>query len=166
MAELVLITGGNLGDVETTLKKCNSLIESRIGDVIVSSELKATPAWGFESEDEFLNQVLVINTLHSPESVLEILQAIERELGRDKNTTQVSELGVKRNYLSRVIDIDILFYDELILDTPTLKIPHVMMQERDFVLNPLSEVCADKVHPVYKKTISELRDELLKRNLD
>lgn len=163
MAKVVLITGGNLGDVEQTLKLCNELIGKRVGRIIQLSSVVRTKAWGFESEDDFLNQVVVLETTLLPEEVLSETQQIEKLLGRknkDENSEQ-SELNTHREYHSREIDIDILFYDDIIINSSRLKIPHVLMHQRAFVLEPLCELMPDFVHPQYNKTMNELRLELI-----
>lgn len=164
MARVVVLTGGNLGDVRLRLEECNSLIGSRVGHIVESSSVQKTKAWGFESEDDFLNQALSIDTELEPEQVMEVTQQIERELGRKGKgeSSEQSEVGKTRVYTSREIDIDILFYDDKIINLPRLKIPHALMHQRDFVLKPLCEFMPEFVHPVLGKSVRQLRDELLR----
>ncbi|MBP3355830.1 MAG: 2-amino-4-hydroxy-6-hydroxymethyldihydropteridine diphosphokinase [Rikenellaceae bacterium] len=160
MARVVLVTGGNLGDMRPRLQTAQKLINDRIGAVMRCSHRYTSDAWGFDSADEFTNQVLVVDTDLAPEAVLFEVQKIERELGRDRRAEQAAKEASGARYCSRVIDIDILFYDNLVIDTPDLVIPHPLMQERDFVLRPLYELMKEFRHPVLGKTIGELRAEL------
>lgn len=141
--------GTNLGDKELNLRVAVQKIEERIGKVISLSAFYATAPWGFSSDNAFLNAAVCIETTLSPLEVLFESQSIEREMGR----THKSVNGV---YSDRVIDVDLLLYDDLILDTPTLKLPHPLMQERAFVMEPLAEIAPDVMHPVLNKTMQEL----------
>ena len=124
--------GSNLGDREETIRRAIELIGERVGKVTRQSSLIETEPWGFESENRFLNGVILCETEKTPREVLKETQRIERELGRKKKT--------KTGYHDRPIDIDILLYDDLQVDEPDLKIPHPLMHERDFVMMPLKEV--------------------------
>lgn len=141
--------GTNLGDKEQNLRLAVQNIEERIGKVISLSAFYATAPWGFTSENTFLNAALCVETQLSPLEILKITQEIEREMGR-------THKSINGAYSDRVIDIDLLLYDDLVLDTPELKLPHPLMQERDFVMRPLAEIAPEVVHPVFKKTIREL----------
>ena len=118
-------------------------------------------AWGFETELPFSNQILVIDTELSPDELLSTVQQIEAELGRDRAKEAEVKAATGAAYCSREIDIDILFYDNLILESPALTIPHPLLHKRDFVLAPLCEIMRDYSHPVLGKTIGTLREELL-----
>lgn len=124
--------GSNLGDREDCIRKAVRLIGERVGEVIRQSSLIETEPWGFESDNKFLNAVILVETPLSPRELLKVTQKIERDLGRRKKTS--------RHYTDRPIDIDILLYDDLTVDEPDLKIPHPLMQERDFVMIPLKEI--------------------------
>ena len=124
--------GSNLGDRQAHLTQAISLIAERVGAVIRQSSLIETEPWGFESENKFLNGVILCETTLTPRQLLRATQKIERELGRKKH--------VPRLYQDRPIDIDILLYDDLVVDEPDLKIPHPLMQKRDFVMIPLKEI--------------------------
>lgn len=146
--------GTNLGDKEENLRTAVQKIEERIGKVISLSALYATAPWGFASDNTFLNAALCVETSLSPFEVLQITQGIECEMGR-------THKSVNGTYSDRVIDIDLLLYfasdgTPVLLDTPELKLPHPLMQERRFVMEPLAEIASDVVHPVFKKTIREL----------
>lgn len=124
--------GSNLGDREETIRRAIELIGKRVGKVTRQSSLIETEPWGFESENRFLNGVILCETEKTPREVLKETQRIERVLGRKTKT--------KTGYHDRPIDIDILLYDDLQVDEPDLKIPHPLMHERDFVMMPLKEV--------------------------
>ena len=141
--------GTNLGDKEHNLRLAVRKIEERVGKVVSLSAFYATAPWGFSSEHTFLNAAACVETLLPPLSVLHLTQEIEREIGR----THKSVGGV---YSDRVIDIDLLLYGDLVLDTPELKLPHPLMHERRFVVEPLAEIAPDLVHPILKKKMREL----------
>lgn len=143
---LILLLGANLGDRVDTLRKAVSLIDERIGSVAQQSGLYQTAAWGVTEQPDFLNQVIRIDTDLTPESVLEQTQRIEQELGRIR----------REKWGARAIDIDILYYDQRIIHTETLTIPHPYLHHRRFTLVPLAEVAPDFVHPVLQKTTLEL----------
>ena len=129
--------GTNLGDKETNLRMAVKEIGKRVGEVTSLSAFHASEPWGFESENSFLNAVCCVSTELTPIDVLHITQEIERELGRIKKSVN----GI---YSDRMIDIDILLYDDLHIQTPELTIPHPLMRERDFVIIPLREIAPDK----------------------
>lgn len=128
--------GTNLGDKEGNLKRAVELIRERIGEVSALSALHASEPWGFESPNAFLNAVCRVETDLPPLALLDATQAIERLMGRTKKSVG----GV---YHDRIIDIDILMYDDLRLETSRLTLPHPLMQERDFVMVPLKEVLGE-----------------------
>ena len=133
MHTVYLSLGTNLGDKEANLTLAIKEIERRIGTIGAQSAFISTEPWGFVSENSFLNAAVRVVTALSPEELLQETQQIERFMGR----TQKSNGG---QYHDRVIDIDILLYDDLSLSTPTLTIPRPLMNERDFVLIPLKEI--------------------------
>ena len=150
--------GTNLGDKENNLRLAVQNIEVRIGKVISLSAFYATAPWGFSSENGFLNAAVCVETSLTPLEILSITQAIEHEMGR----THKSVNGV---YSDRLIDIDMLLYGNIVLETPTLKLPHPLMQERDFVMKPLAEIAPDLMHPVLKETMHELESRLQAHNV-
>ena len=129
--------GSNLGDREANIRKAIALIGENIGLVIRQSSLIETEPWGFESANKFLNGVILVETSLTPRQLLKATQKIERQLGRRKIVN--CKLS-NRKYTDRPIDIDILLYDNLTIDEPDLKIPHPLMQQRDFVMIPLREI--------------------------
>ena len=124
----------NLGDKEGNILRAYALREQRIGHIVRKSSLHRTAPWGFESSNDFLNSVIAIETSLTPHELLTETQRIEKEIGRTKKTS------ADGTYQDRLIDIDILIYNDLIIDEPDLQIPHPLMNQRDFVLNPLKEI--------------------------
>ena len=137
--QVYLGLGANLGDREALIAQAIELIGKRVGKVIRQSSLIETEPWGFESENKFLNGVILCETTLTPRRLLKTTQSIERTLGRKKKSTD-SRLLSPVSYTDRPIDIDILLYDDLTVDEPDLKIPHPLMHERDFVMIPLKEL--------------------------
>ena len=131
--------GSNLGDRNANLEQSIALIHERVGEVIRRSSFIETEPWGFESENKFLNGVILCETQLTPRQLLKVTLKIERQLGRRKNSTD-SRLLTPVSYSDRSIDIDILLYDDLTIDEPDLKIPHPLMEQRDFVMIPLREI--------------------------
>ena len=125
--------GANLGDRETNIKLANKQISELIGPVVRQSALLETVPWGFNSTNTFINAAVCSQTSLSPREVLKATQDIERALGRTQKSTD-------GQYHDRPIDIDILLYDDLHMNEPDLVIPHPHMNERQFVLQPLSEI--------------------------
>ena len=139
--------GSNLGNREENCEKSIQLIEEDSGiKVTKRSSMSETEPWGIKDQPKFINMAVEIVTDLKPEALLSLLKKIETESGRTTG----------KQWGPRVIDLDILFYDDLVLKTPGLEIPHPEICKRDFVLIPLKEIAPDKVHPVLKKTIKEL----------
>lgn len=152
MATVYLGLGTNLGDKEANLRTAIYKLQERIGKQVSLSSFYETAPWGFESNHSFLNAAIGLETSLSPIEILHITQEIEKELGRTKKS-------VNGSYSDRLIDIDILLYDTLVLQTPELTIPHPLMTERDFVMKPLIEIAGNVIHPIRQKTLSELYQE-------
>lgn len=128
-----LALGSNIGDRRNALSEAIRLIDERVGCVDKVSSFMETEPWGFKSEFKFLNAVLSVQSMLSPIEILHITQNIEKEMGREKKSLG----GI---YHDRIIDIDLLMYDSLQLDTPELTLPHPHMKEREFVMIPLMEI--------------------------
>ncbi len=139
--------GTNLGNRESNLAEAVKQIGEFAGTVTGFSSVYETEPWGFEASDEFLNMVLKAETSLAPLALLKRILMIESDMGRVRG---------EERYSSRLIDIDILLYDDLIIDEETLKIPHPLLHKRRFVLVPLCEIAAEKIHPVLKKSFAEL----------
>lgn len=128
-----LSLGSNLGEKEVVLRNAISSIKEKVGDVLRQSSFYQTEPWGFDSTNQFLNACICVSTNLTPTQLLETTQGVEKALGRDKKS-------IDGHYSDRVIDIDILLYDDLQLQTPELTIPHPLMKQRDFVMVPLKEI--------------------------
>lgn len=150
MRNIYLLLGSNLGDRHSYLREGALLIEREIGPIEKSSSIYQTASWGNTGLPEFLNQALQVSTSLSPRDLLFTVNAIEKSLGRER----VQKWG------SRTLDIDILLYENEIINEPDLVIPHPLMQERRFALAPLCEIAPDMVHPLIGKKIKELLSEL------
>ena len=151
MAQVFLLLGSNLGDRYKILSNAKNSISARIGIIKVESSIYESDPWGFEHENAFLNQVIIVKTELSPELVLKLSLGIESELGRVRCNDD--------EYRGRLIDIDILFYDDRIVYDEHLKIPHPLLHERRFTLQPLVEIAPDVIHPVLQKTMKQLLDD-------
>ena len=147
--KIVIAFGSNLGDREEYILAAYRLLEEELGVLIKKSSFIETSPWGFESENSFINSVAVFETKKTPFEALEICNKIEKELGRQRNP-------LHKGYQNRTIDIDILFYEDIVINTPNLKIPHPLIQERDFVLTPLKEILPNLIHPILKKEIRDI----------
>jgi 2-amino-4-hydroxy-6-hydroxymethyldihydropteridine diphosphokinase len=147
MKKVFLALGSNLGDREDNLHQAEIRITESVGPVIKTSSIYETEPWGFESDDKFLNMVMCVETDLSPSGLLGRILMIESQLGRVRSET---------HYASRNIDIDILFYENEVLNEEALKIPHPLMHERRFVMIPMAEIAPDLIHPVLKKSIKSL----------
>ena len=159
MAKAIIITGGNVGDVKDTLRRAQQEINRQLGIILRCSHSYESKAWGFTSSENFYNQAIILDTDYSPEELLEKVLEIEVLLGRDREEEARIKAMTGERFAPRKIDIDILFYDDLVIDTPTLTIPHPLIQDRDFVLRPLNEIMPEKIHPVLRKTIHTLFEE-------
>jgi 2-amino-4-hydroxy-6-hydroxymethyldihydropteridine diphosphokinase len=147
MNAVFLALGTNLGNRSKNLIDAIAGIKEQIGKVLEISSVYETEPWGFKSESQFLNSVVKVETTLNPEAVLEAILKIELYLGRARGGNQ---------YSSRIIDIDILFYEDQVIDTGDLKVPHPKLQIRKFVLIPLCEIEPGMVHPVFKITLASL----------
>lgn len=152
MAIAYLGLGTNIGNKRRNMITAAALLAERVGDVLALSGFYETEPWGFESENIFLNAAVKLKTSFPPLELLQITQQIEKELGRAEKSNGV--------YHDRIIDIDILLYDDEVLQIPGLTLPHPLMHERKFVMDPLSEIAPFVVHPVLKERIIDLKERL------
>ncbi len=139
-------TGTNIGDRLQNLRQVNQEIKRQVGKIISQSQVYTTEAWGIKDQDQFFNQVLKVRTPFTADELLKKVLDIELQMGRRR----VQKWG------PRLIDIDILYFDKLIISKPHLKIPHPYLTERNFVLVPLAEIAPDYKHPQLQKTNKEL----------
>lgn len=145
-----LVFGANKGDTLNNLRIALRETEEKAGEIIAKSDVFVTAAWGNTNQPDFINQVICLQTILSAKELLNQLLSIEKKLGRVRDSEKWQE---------RTMDIDILFYNNEIIDTPDLKIPHPFIWERKFVLIPLAQIAPDLIHPVLKKTIATLLAE-------
>ena len=147
--------GSNLGDKEANLRRALELLIERGVEIVKTSTFISTEPYGVTDQPTFLNGVCEVRTSLEPLALLHILLAIEQEMGRVR----------LRHWGERNIDLDLLLYEDVVMDTPELKLPHPDMQNRDFVLLPLDEIAPEIIHPTLQKTIHELVSCLSAREL-
>ena len=181
MGRVALLIGGNQGDRQSLMAQATEQIRQRIGSVVALSRIYETEPWGFfdQPTPNFMNQALLVLTSLSPHEVLREALAIEALLGRVRPSSPSSLQGTppvpgeqterlggglkepsRRTYHSRPMDIDIIFYDDLVIDNPDLTIPHPRMHLRRFVLEPLAEIMPLFEHPLLHKTMKQLLNEI------
>ncbi|UYQ91041.1 2-amino-4-hydroxy-6-hydroxymethyldihydropteridine diphosphokinase [Chitinophaga horti] len=146
MNTAILLIGGNLGNRSQNLRKAVDLLDSTAGKVVRASSLYATAPWGGVKQPNYLNQALELQTPLTATALLELMMDIERQIGRVR----------REKWGSRVIDIDMIFFNNDVIDLPQLKVPHPQMANRRFVLTPLCEMMPAFVHPVLQQPLSYL----------
>jgi 2-amino-4-hydroxy-6-hydroxymethyldihydropteridine diphosphokinase len=151
MIDVFLLLGSNLGDRKLLLLEAIKRIETGVGPVLQASSVYETQSWGKTDAPDYLNQVLLLRTEMTARQVLEKILAIELSMGRRR----------EEKWGSRTIDIDILFYGDAVIDEPDLKVPHPEMHKRRFTLAPLAELAPEFEHPLIKKNILQLKNELI-----
>lgn len=148
MAEVYLLLGSNIGNRELILHSAIDEIDSELGKVGDVSSYYETASWGYKDDHMYLNLVVKITTTMTPKSLLRIIHQIEKKFGRIRSKSD--------QYEARTLDIDILFYNDLILQQPALSIPHSHLHERKFTLIPLAEIAPSFIHPLLEKSVSQL----------
>ena len=164
MQRVYLLLGGNLGNRSENLKTAREQVTRLIGDIETASSIYETEPWGFSHHIPFYNQAVVSVTSLEPEKVLQVLRKIEEGLGRKEGNPgrKKGDPGRKKEkgqYSARTIDIDILFYEDRVINKKELVIPHPRLHERRFALAPLVEIAPRLVHPVLGKTIDALYEQ-------
>lgn len=149
MNNLFIITGGNLGDKKKNLEYAAKQVESKVGHIVQQSSIYESESWGITDQPTFYNQVLAVQTTLFPEEIMQLLLKIEEEMGRKRTIKNAS----------RIIDIDILFFNNEVLQSKNVEIPHKEIPNRRFVLAPLNEIAPGHIHPVLNKSIHELLAE-------
>ena len=153
MATVFLSLGSNLGDRLGYVQQAASIIGTTNNiSIVTSSSFYETEPWQMDTENWFVNAIVQISTSLSPQELLLVCQRIEFQLGRERGGT--------REYTDRTIDIDILFYDDKLINEKDLVVPHKFFHKRACMLVPMLEIAQDFVHPLFKKTVSQLYDEL------
>jgi 2-amino-4-hydroxy-6-hydroxymethyldihydropteridine diphosphokinase len=149
VASVFLSIGTNLGEKKQNLENVRREISFEIGEIHLESSIYESKSWGFDANESFYNIVLEVKTQLQPEALLDACQRIEKKLGRFRTN--------QTGYTSRIIDIDIVYYNDTIVETPLLSIPHKLMHLRNFVLEPLCEIAPEKQHPILKRSSVELK---------
>ena len=145
--------GSNLGDKEANLRRALELLIERGVEIVKTSTFISTEPYGVTDQPQFLNGVCEVRTSMAPLALLHTLLEVEQEMGRVR----------LRHWGERNIDLDLLLYEDVVMDTGELKLPHPDMQNRDFVLLPLAEIATEIVHPLLSKSIKELKEELIEQ---
>jgi 2-amino-4-hydroxy-6-hydroxymethyldihydropteridine diphosphokinase len=153
MAEMLLLLGGDRGDLPATFVRAGALIAGRIGPVVAQSRDHWTEPWGFTDDRLFLNRALLVASDRDPQEVMREALRIERELGRERTPGG--------GYGPRTIDIDILFIGGAVIDTPELVVPHPRVHQRAFALGPAADLAPDLVHPTLRRTVLDLLNDVL-----
>ena len=151
MNEVYLQLGSNIGDRLDNLNQSIKIITERIGNVLEKSSVYESAPWGVENQRNFLNQVIFVKSNFDPYTILDLVLQIEKDMGR----IRIEKWG------ERIIDIDILFIDDLIIESENLCIPHEFIAKRKFVLQPMCEIAPGFIHPKLNKTISQLLEECI-----
>lgn len=152
MYRVYLGIGGNIGNKQTNFDNVYQIIEKELGEIIIASSIYETPPWGFQSDDAFWNSVIKIKTSYSPEELLEEIHLIEGKFGRKRGNER---------YSSREMDIDILYFDDIFIETENLIIPHPRIHQRKFVLVPLNEIAANLKHSLLRLTTIEMLENCM-----
>ncbi len=155
MTSVVLLLGGNLGNVAQTFEGVKHDLEREVGAIVSCSEQLKSDAWGFEAAT-FLNEAVVVETKLEPVELLDATQRIEERWGRARAVEQETKSESGERYCSRMIDIDIIFYGQEVLQSERLTVPHPLMGERRFVLEPLSQIVPNFVHPLVGLSVAEM----------
>lgn len=159
MHRTILLAGGNRGDVAAAMARVERLLSERAGRVVAASAAYESAPWGFEAGGRFLNRAFVVETKLEAEALLDVTQQIERDMGRNGMAEALERAFTGERYASRVIDIDIMFYDGSVISTPRLTVPHPLLHVRPFALRPVCEVAGGMVHPVLGRTVRDLYRE-------
>lgn len=157
---VTLLTGSNAPDREAILHRTAALLAERVGPIVSRSRIYTSAAWGFSSEEPFANQALRLETSLTPIEVLDAALEVEQTVGRDRvQEAREKELSGER-YASRVVDVDVMFCDDEVIHEPRLQVPHPLLHEREFALEPLCEIMADYRHPQLGRSLKDIYFEL------
>ena len=153
MTRCYILFGSNQGDKEALLEQACTLINKRCGLLVERSSAYITEPWGFEAEEWFLNELLVVETEMDPDTLMDTLLKIEAELGRVRHPE-------KEGYCSRTVDLDILYFGDKIIQTEKVTVPHPKLHLRKFALMPLCEIIPDFLHPIFNLSQTQLLEKL------
>ncbi len=153
MTRCFILFGSNQGDKQALLERACTLINNRCGMLVERSSAYTTEPWGFEAEEWFLNELLVVETELRPDELMDRLLEIETELGRVRHPEKVG-------YCSRTVDLDILYYGDQIINTEKVTVPHPRLHLRKFALMPLCEIIPDFLHPIFNLSQTQLLEKL------
>ena len=160
MTDVVILGGGNIGDVKRRLDAAEILIAERIGEVISRSEWYTTEPWGFESSADFTNRAWMVSTALEATEVLERLLSIEVELGRNRKAEYCAKVLGHQSYADRMVDLDILLYGQRVVVTPHLQVPHPRLLERDFALVPMCQALGIEIAEGRELVIKIVKNEI------
>ncbi len=161
MARVMLLFGGNVGDVAARIEQGVELLSESVGEVLRRSSMMTTEAWGFDCDTPpFTNQAVEFSTELQPEELLDQTQRVEQLLGRDRAEERREKEQRGERYASRSIDIDIILYDEVVWQSERLTIPHPLMQEREFVLRPIVEIAPEWRNARLERSCEELLNDI------
>ena len=161
---LIVLTGCNIEPKQELLIRAAELLHQRVGRVVAHSDIYLTEAWGFSADELFANMALELQTTLEPLEVLDLTQAIEQELGRDRAKEKAAKAASGERYCSRTMDIDLMFYDDEVIQSERLTIPHPLMQEREFALRPMVEIAPHRLHPTLGQSIEQMLEAIEKNN--
>ena len=150
MNSAYLLLGGNIGKIHHSFSTAKQLIEDHVGTIKNASSVYCSEPWGFESKNMFYNQVILVETDLSPKELLSTILMIETKMGRKRKKDKIE---------NRIIDIDIIFYNDVIIHEKDLEIPHPRMHLRKFTLVPMTDIAPGMKHPVFNKTVDQLLEE-------
>ena len=157
---VTLLTGSNAPDREAILHRTAALLAERVGPIVSRSRIYTSAAWGFSSEEPFANQALRLETSLTPIEVLDVALGVEQTVGRDRAQEAREKKLSGERYASRVVDVDVMFCDDEIISEPRLQVPHPLLHEREFALEPLCEMMADYRHPQLGRSLKDIYFEL------
>ncbi|MFI3280214.1 MAG: 2-amino-4-hydroxy-6-hydroxymethyldihydropteridine diphosphokinase [Rikenellaceae bacterium] len=159
MISVILLLGGNLGEMEQTFARVREDLESEVGQIVNLSSIERSKAWGFQADD-FLNQAVELETSMEPEELLDAVQRIENRWGRARaeEARQKQESGER--YTSRSIDVDIIFYGDQAISTERLTVPHPLVEQREFVLKPLAQIASQRRHAITGRSVEQMLNDL------
>ncbi len=165
--DVILLSGSNMGDSPALLSRAVELLRGEAGRVVSTSQVLVSEPWGFGERSgdvaRFYNQAIRLHTELGAEELLDVIQRVEQLVGRERGAEQAERERSGGRYASRVIDIDIIFYGDRVIDSERLRVPHPLMMEREFVLRPMVEVAGEWRHPLDGRSCEELLRSLNNR---